>query len=442
MPTLSPLPPTARVPRGHDWLTALLDATALSPKGAGPSADPLESARQGARLTLANAGLPGRQHEAWRFTDLLPLTTLAPHLLASPSAAPESSSASALHPPTPLPPATGSTLRIRLDAPDTHARLAWPEGIERLEGDALSAVLGPVLTDTGVDRDWAVALNTAIVPSVFALRVRGTVAPCLELVSQAGPRAGVLPLRVLLLLEDGASLTLLQVHEAEGPSLTSVVMEIALGRDARLQHGLVARGTDEAALLAVTAVRQAAGSQWSQASLCSGWGLARQEPVVLQSEGQADTRLRGLHWLNGAQLADTHSRVRFAGPEGTLDQLHKVVADGDSRSVFNGCVQVPRDAQRTRASQLSRGLLLSDRARIDTKPELEIVADDVRCTHGATISRPRQEQLFYLRSRGIDAEQASRLLLRGFGEEVSAELPAAAEAWNPLSFLNAASPRP
>ncbi|MEB3156805.1 MAG: SufD family Fe-S cluster assembly protein [Cyanobacteriota bacterium] len=436
MPTLSPLPPTARAPRGHDWLTALLKATAEPGDAAGSGADPLESGREGARVALAHAGLPGRNHEAWRFTDPLPLTALAPHLLASPaSAAPDQ--------PSPLPAATGSTLRIHLDAPDTHARAPWPDGIERLEGEALrKAVHGSVLTDTGVEREWAVALNTAIVPSVLALRVRGTVAPCLELVSQAGARAGVLPLRVLLLLEEGASLTLLQGHLAEGPSLTSVVMDIALGRDARLQHGLVARGVDEAALLAVTAVRQAAGSRWSQTSLCSGWGLARQEPVVLQSEGQAETRLRGLHWLEGHQLADTHSRVRFAGPEGSLDQLHKVVAEGESRSVFNGCVQVPRDAQRTHASQLSRGLLLSDRARIDTKPELEIVADDVRCTHGATISRPREEQLFYLRSRGIAAEQASRLLLRGFCEEVSAELPAAARAWNPLSFLNAASQRP
>jgi Fe-S cluster assembly protein SufD len=212
-------------------------------------------------------------------------------------------------------------------------------------------------------------------------------------------------------------------------------VEAQLEREASLRHGLVARGTESAALLAVTAVRQAPGSRYAHASVCSGWGLARQEPVIEQSAGQASTRLRGLHWLNGQQIADTHSRMRFAGPEGNLDQLHKVVADGRSHSVFNGCVQVPRQAQRTEASQLSRGLLLTNRARIDTKPELEIVADDVRCTHGATISRPREEQLFYLRSRGVAAEQATRLLLRGFCEEVSAELPDAAEAWSPLSFL-------
>jgi Fe-S cluster assembly protein SufD len=103
--------------------------------------------------------------------------------------------------------------------------------------------------------------------------------------------------------------------------------------------------------------------------------------------------------------------------------------------VFNGAVRVPRQAQRTEAAQLSRTLLLSDRARIDTKPELEIVADDVKCAHGATVSRLQQNELFYLQSRGIGAAQASRLLLRGFCEEVLAALPAAASVWQPLPTL-------
>ena len=94
-----------------------------------------------------------------------------------------------------------------------------------------------------------------------------------------------------------------------------------------------------------------------------------------------------------------------------------------------------RRAQRTNAAQLSRSLLLSDRARVDTKPELEIVADDVKCAHGATISRLQQNELFYLQSRGIGSEQASRLLLRGYCEEVLRELPAAAAALNPLKLL-------
>jgi Fe-S cluster assembly protein SufD len=138
-------------------------------------------------------------------------------------------------------------------------------------------------------------------------------------------------------------------------------------------------------------------------------------------------------------LADTHSQVRFLGPDGALEQVHKAIADGRGRSVFDGAVSVPRLAQRTNANQISRNLLLSDQARIDTKPQLEIVADDVRCTHGATVSRLQADELFYLQSRGIDAAAAARLLKRGFCQEVLGELPAAAAAWLPLQRLMAES---
>ncbi|MEC8214410.1 MAG: SufD family Fe-S cluster assembly protein, partial [Cyanobacteriota bacterium] len=105
---------------------------------------------------------------------------------------------------------------------------------------------------------------------------------------------------------------------------------------------------------------------------------------------------------------------------------------GRSHAIFNGAIQVPRDAQRTNAAQLSRNLLLSERARIDTKPELEIIADDVRCAHGATVSQLQDDELFYLRSRGISADAAAALLLRGVCLEVIDQLPEAAQTWTPL----------
>jgi len=138
---------------------------------------------------------------------------------------------------------------------------------------------------------------------------------------------------------------------------------------------------------------------------------------------QASTTLRGLQQVDGRQIADTHSFVRFNGPEGQLDQLHKAVAGGQGRSVFNGAVRVPRAAQRTDAAQLSRSLLLSDRARVDTKPELEIVADDVRCAHGATVSSLQTDELFYLQSRGIGFEEAVSMMVSGFCRDVFNQLP-------------------
>lgn len=419
MPTLSPLPSRSSSHTGPSWMQALLEA--FPPPQATPDA-PALSGRHAARLALEAAGLPGKREEAWRFTKLSSLTQIQPRPIpADPNH----------HPSFPAP--APHTWRLALEGWAPGSQLLWPEGIESLEGADLEAHLGEVLAATGTTPHWTVELNTAIAQGVLALRIRPGVSTGLELVSDSEGRAGVQPHRILLVLEEGASLDLLQVHRASGASLTSVVLEVQLKSKATLRHGLLAHGGASSALLAATAVNQDPGSHYAHTSVCSGWGLARQEPVILQREGQATTHLRGLHWVREQQIADTHSRVCFTGPEGKLDQVHKVVAEGEGHSVFNGCIQVPRVAQRTDASQLSRSLLLSERARIDTKPELEIVADDVRCRHGATISRLQPNELFYLQSRGIDAPQASKLLLRSFCQEVVAQLPEAAQVWNPLA---------
>jgi Fe-S cluster assembly scaffold protein SufB len=243
------------------------------------------------------------------------------------------------------------------------------------------------------------------------------------------------PVRVLLLLEEKASLEVLQIQLGSACSLSSLVMEAHLGRESTLRHGLLALGEGQACFLGHLAVEQEPRSQLESVWASHGWALSRFEPRVVQVDGEATTTLKALQLADGQQLVDTHSRVEFRGPEGQLDQLHKAIADDHGRSVFNGAVKVPRAAQRTNASQLSRNLLLSNQARIDTKPELEIVADDVRCAHGATVSRLQTDELFYLQSRGLSAAVAAGLLKRGFCEEVLRALPAAASAWRPLQRM-------
>lgn len=423
MPTHAPLAPSLANPASASpasWLNALLQHWPAPP-------EPLAALQRQAQAGLRQSAWPSRRQEAWRFTDPALITAIAPQPLLAPS--------------LPLPPAAAGVLRLRLDgAADPLAGVTLPQGLEPLPAAELAQRLGTVLTATGSPQDWPVLLNGALAERVLALRVRGAVAPTLELVSDAGTAEGLLPLRLLLVLEENASLELLQVHRAAGASLTSVVLEADLGPGARLRHGLLASGHDEAVLLAHLALRQAPGSDAALAAASAGWGLSRLEPQVLQADGSAHTRLRGLQVVQGRQIADTHSLVHFLGPEGRLDQQHRAVADGAGRSVFNGAVRVPRLAQRTDAAQLSRNLLLSDRARIDTKPELEIVADDVKCAHGATVSRLQQDELFYLQSRGIGAGQAARLLLQGFCQEVLADLPAAAQVWDPLTILQIAPP--
>ncbi|MFN5697934.1 MAG: SufD family Fe-S cluster assembly protein, partial [Cyanobacteriota bacterium] len=273
-----------------------------------------------------------------------------------------------------------------------------PAGITPLAGPDLEARLGEAVGACAAGSpspSWLVQFDQALAPRTLALCVSASVETTLELVSDAAEGEGLLPLRLLLWLEPGARLELLEVHRSRGRNLTSVVVEAHLCEGAELRHGVLGQGHPEACLLAHLAVTQAPGSSLTQAVAASGWALARIEPRVLQQAGAASTCLRGLQRVEGRQIADTHAEVAFGGPEGRLDQLHKVVADGEGRSVFNGAVRVPRPAQRTEAAQLSRTLLLSDRARIDTKPELEIVADDVKCAHGATVSRLQQNELFY-----------------------------------------------
>ena len=442
---MAPLSMPTAVAAASSWGSELLLALE---SGASPQ-PALAAARQRAARALADRPLPSRRQEAWRFTDIAPLLAITPAQLPRATTVPAT-----------LPPVTAGVVRLVLDGHgDPLAGVSLPAGIEAIPAAVLEALLQETATDrgergangasnhaaagAGSEAPWSGLLAAATAGQILALRVRGVVEPTLELVSDAASAEGVLPLRLLLILEPQARLELLQVHRASAASLTTVLLEARLGAGARLSHGLIAQGGGAAVLLADLAVEQDPGSHYAFTSAVAGWALSRLEPRVLQSGGGATTRLRSLQRVDGRQIADQHSQVRFEGPEGEFDQLHKVIADGAGRSVFNGAVAVPRAAQRTDAVQLSRSLLLSDRARIDTKPQLEIVADDVKCAHGATVSRLQSEELFYLQSRGIAAANASRLLLRGYCGEVLRELPAAAAIWQPLAMVLAEeAPRP
>ena len=407
------------------WLESVLRVFESYLPAVGEFAGGLGRSRNAARDDLRRTGLPPSRQEAWRFTSLAPLFAVPPQVLSAPDRGLEPD-----HTPA------RQALRLYWDGDrDPLAGVDLPDGLSRLETGVQEALLGTVAQAAGTADSWLVRFNAALAGQVLALRVRGPVALPLELVSDCGQGTGVRPLRLLLVLEEDASLELLQVHCAAATSLTTVVVEAQLAPRARLRHGVLAMGTDTSCLLAHLAVSQAPASELDLTTAMGGWGLGRLEPAITQLHGAAATRLRGLQVAGNRQIADLHSRVRFEGPEGQLDQLQKAVVDDAGRSVFHGAVQVPQAAQRTSASQLSRNLLLSDRARVDAIPQLEIVADDVRCTHGATVTRLQQEELFYLRSRGLGADQAARLLLEGFCDEILASLPESASTWEPAAAL-------
>ena len=371
------------------------------------------------RAALERLGLPTRRQEAWRLTDLKRLAAVA--------ALPPSST-SVRHA---LPAPSEGVLRLVLDGSQLSLEgQVWPQGFSLLNHSDLEQVLGQILDHCGCAEAWPVEFNHASSHQLLALRIRGKVPP-LELVLSGGD--GLVATRVILILDEKADLDLLEVVLAEGVSAHSHVIEVHLGQEAELRHGFLATADGQASLLAHLAVEQAPRSRYAFTSVVTGWSLGRVEPRVVQLEGQAETTLKGLAMTSAEQQLATHTAVRFDGPDGELDQLQKCLASGQSHTIFNGAINVPRVAQRTNAAQLSRNLLLSGQARVDTKPELEIVADDVRCAHGATVSQLQEDELFYLQSRGIGASDAAALLLRGACQEVIEQLPSPAQAWQPLN---------
>jgi Fe-S cluster assembly protein SufD len=158
-------------------------------------------------------------------------------------------------------------------------------------------------------------------------------------------------------------------------------------------------------------------ANFSSHSIALGGRLTRNDANVTLSEGTEAT-LNGLYIVNGTQHIDNHTEIDHAKPHGTSHELYKGILDGKATAVFNGRIIVRKDAQKTDSKQTNKNLVLSDEAVIDTKPELQIFADDVRCTHGATIGQLDEEALFYLQSRGIERAQARSLLTYAFAQDI------------------------
>ena len=154
-----------------------------------------------------------------------------------------------------------------------------------------------------------------------------------------------------------------------------------------------------------------------------GARISRHNLDVMQAGESTEFSIDGLALVGGRQLADTNSLIDHARARGRSRQVHKTVVGGGAHAVFNGRIFVRRDAQQTDAAQQSRNLLLSDKAHVDTKPQLEIFADDVKCAHGATVGQIEADELFYLKSRGLSDATARNLLTYAFAAEIIERIP-------------------
>ena len=226
--------------------------------------------------------------------------------------------------------------------------------------------------------------------------------------------------RLLVVAEENSSATLIEtfVSTRHQHYFTNAVAEIVLREGARLEHYRMQRESDKAFHTSITSASLGRNASYDTTSINLGGRLSRHDvAVVLDHEG-AECRVDGLYLAGSDQHTDTHSVIDHQQPHCTSHQLYKGILDGNARAVFNGKIFVREGAQKTDAMQTNKNLLLSQQARVDTKPQLEIYADDVKCAHGAAVGQIDEEELFYLQARGINPELGRSLLTYGFAEEV------------------------
>ncbi|HMJ25615.1 MAG TPA: Fe-S cluster assembly protein SufD [Pyrinomonadaceae bacterium] len=271
------------------------------------------------------------------------------------------------------------------------------------------------------------ALNTALFTSGLFLKIpRGVAVETpihLLFIGEGtveGPPPAAFP-RVMIVAEENSSATIIESYASpqdEGVYLTNAIIDVSLADDARLQHYKIQRESVGAFHVATTRAELGPKSTYSTTTINFGAALSRHDIRVQMDHEGAECSVDGLYMVDGSQHTDTHSVIDHRRPHCTSHQLYKGILDGKSRAVFNGKVFVRHDAQQTDARQTNKNLLLSTDARVDTKPQLEIYADDVKCTHGAAVGQLDEDEMFYLESRGINPALGRNLLTYGFAEEV------------------------
>lgn len=372
------------------------------------SADRPASRRQALERFLAS-GLPTPREENWKYTSLSHLEQAEWH---APEQAPETVVAED-YPGAVLKFGNGRlidsdprvvqahSLAAHADAMPATRHLGQPAG--RISGGTALAQINSALWRDGL---------LLHVPARRAL-------PPLFVVHSASEAGVMLHVRNLVVLEAGAEAVLVEHYRGspELPYWSNPVTEIVLGEGARLTHLKLTEESAAATHTGLAAVQQARDSRYHALSISLGGRLARHDTWVNLDEPGAECQLDGLFIADARRHIDQHLHVEHAAPHTASRQTWRGIAAGRGRGIFDARVVVQPGAQKTDARQSSRNLLLSPHAEIDVKPQLEIHADDVKCSHGATVGQLDEAQLFFLRSRGISADTARALLLRGFVAE-------------------------
>ncbi|WP_137124884.1 Fe-S cluster assembly protein SufD [Roseomonas sp. HF4] len=371
----------------------------------------LNALRADAAAHFAARGFPTRRVEQWKYTDLAPVAQAA---FAEP-----------------LTSVGGS---VRLPAANSPHRAVFVDGRFRLD---LSTLDGLPFRVRGLAQDLAeaephlgalakpeaeplAALNTMLFEDgVFLELPEGVDGGLLELVSVAVDpgRPFAFHPRHLVRLGAGARLTLIETATGAGTCLHNPVFEIDVAEGAMLTHGRMLQEAATVFHLSTIYARIAAGATYDNFTVAAGPRLTRNEIHAALVGPHAACHMNGAQMAADGQHVDTTTSLDHAAPDCASRQTYKTVLTGRARGVFQGKIHVHRVAQRTDGYQMNQALLLSEEAEIDSKPQLEIYADDVKCSHGATVGALDADSLFYLRSRGIPGDQARAMLVEAFLHE-------------------------
>ena len=347
---------------------------------------------------LAEIGLPTRRVEAWRYT---PLRAIAD--TAWTQAAPLASEAA-------------SALLDGLPLPESGARMVYGNG-RFLEGLSAPLDVAQQASDhvSALKGVFSATLNMALGEKGLDLHIPvGTDAGLLTLISLSIGDTVSTHLQHRIVLEEGASLTLYDVNAGEGRYIANPRFDIVVGKGATLRHIKLQRESLSGTHLAIVSADVSEKGEYDSFTLNQGGSLARHEAVVTLNAPHAMVHVNGVQIVDGQRLNDLTSMIHHAAPDGSSRQTVKTVLSDAGQGVFQGKILVDRVAQKTDGYQMNQALLLSEKAQINSKPELEIYADDVKCSHGATVGALDDEQLFYLRSRGVPEAQARDILVRAF----------------------------
>ncbi|WP_164007862.1 Fe-S cluster assembly protein SufD [Pyxidicoccus trucidator] len=393
----------------------------------------LRRVRGEALAHLERQGLPTNRNEAWKYTRLAPL---AEGTFVPTPAARGASDLAAVVEGLGLPGPRLVFVDGRL-APELSSVAGLPRGLTlkplrdalREDGELLESMLG----QRALAKDSAfTALNAALLEEGALLRLApGTVSEVpVQLVFLTRGDAPVLASpRILVLAGESSEATLVETYASAGPggsgaTFTNAVTEVTLEDNASLHHYKLQAEADTAVHVGGLHVRQGRDSRFASHAFSFGGLLARNEVHAAFAGEGGDATLNGLYVGRGAQHLDNSTALDHAVPRCTSRELYKGVLDDQSRGTFHGLIRVRPDAQRTDSRQQNRNLLLSESAQADARPQLEILADDVKCAHGAAVGRLDAGALFYLRSRGIPQAEAERMLTYAFAREVVEAVPA------------------